>query len=56
MQSSQLANEVKEAEEWEKQHRVGIKNLNSGDVPGGPVAKTPCSQRKESGFNPWSGN
>jgi len=46
MHSSQLANELKEREAWGKQHRVGIKNLNSGDFPGGPVAKTPCSQCK----------
>ena len=46
MHSSQLANERKEREARGKQHRVGIKNLNSGDFPGGPVAKTPCSQCK----------
>ena len=27
-----------------------------GDFPGGPVAKTPLSQCRESGFDPWSGN
>ena len=27
-----------------------------GDVPGGPVAKTPCSQCRGPGFDPWSGN
>ena len=26
------------------------------DFPGGPVAKTPCSQSKGPGFDPWSGN
>ena len=26
------------------------------NFPGGPVAKTPCSQRRGPGFNPWSGN
>ena len=27
-----------------------------GDSPGGPVTKTPCSQRRGSGFDPWSGH
>ena len=26
------------------------------DLPGGPVVKTPYSQCKSSGFDPWSGN
>ena len=26
------------------------------DFPGGPVAKTPCSQWRGPRFNPWSGN
>ena len=26
------------------------------DFPGGPVAKTPHSQCRGPGFNPWSGN
>ena len=26
------------------------------DFPGGPVAKTPCSQCRGLGFHPWSGN
>ena len=26
------------------------------DLPGGPVAKTPRSQCRRPGFNPWSGN
>ena len=26
------------------------------DFPGGPVGKTPHSQCRGSGFNPWSGN
>ena len=26
------------------------------DFPGGPVAKTPCSQCRGDGFDPWSGN
>ena len=25
------------------------------DFPGGPVAKTPCSQSRGPRFNPWSG-
>ena len=30
--------------------------IRSGDFPGGPVAKTPCSQCWGPGFSPWSGN
>ena len=26
------------------------------DFSGGPVAKTPCSQSRGSGVDPWSGN
>ena len=26
------------------------------DLPGGPVAETPCSQFRGPGFDPWSGN
>ena len=26
------------------------------DFPGGPVVKTPCSQCRGHGFDPWSGN
>ena len=27
-----------------------------GYFPGGPVAKTPCSPCRGTGFDPWSGN
>ena len=30
--------------------------LPPGDFPGGPVAKTPCSQCKGPELDPWSGN
>ena len=30
--------------------------LFSRDFPGGAVVKTPCSQCRGPGFNPWSGN
>ena len=38
-----------------------ITRLNSSksqqrDFPGGPVAKTPHSQYRDPGFNPWPGN
>ena len=36
--------------------RYLIKRQNSWDFPGGPMAKTPCSQHREPGFSPWSGN
>ena len=35
---------------------VGLENACAGDFPGGPVAKSPCSQGRRPGFNPWSGN
>ena len=28
----------------------------SGDFPGGPGSKAPCSQCRGPGFDPWSGN
>ena len=28
----------------------------AGDFPGSPVVKTPPSQSREHGFDPWSGN
>ena len=33
-----------------------IINIIKGDFLGGPVAKTPCSQRRGPGFALWSGN
>ena len=35
---------------------VFIKKKTSGDFPGGTADKTPCSQCRGPGFNPWSGN
>ena len=35
---------------------AGLENAYAGDSPGGPVAKSPCSQGRRPGFNPWSGN
>ena len=44
-------------EQWkEKQIIVGAKFWGSWDFPGGPVAKTLCSQCRGLGFNPWSEN
>ena len=31
-------------------------NTSSWDLPGGPVAKTPCSQCRSPEFDSWSGN
>ena len=31
-------------------------NTSSWDLPGGPVAKTPCSQYRSPEFDSWSGN
>ena len=33
-----------------------LKTLNYRDFPGGPMAKTPCSQCRGPGLNLWSGN
>ena len=33
-----------------------IKKAGFGDFPGGAVVKTPCSQYRGPGFDPWSGN
>ena len=33
-----------------------IKTTDSWDFPGGPAAKTLCSQCRGPGFNPWLGN
>ena len=30
-------------------------NVQTEDFPGGPVAKTPCSQCRGPGFDPWLG-
>ena len=30
--------------------------IGNRDFPGGPVAKTSCSQCRGPGFNPWLGN
>ena len=34
---------------------VKVETSKSRDFPGGPVAKTLCSQHRGPGFNPWSG-
>ena len=33
-----------------------LSNFKKISSPGGPVAKTPESHSRGSGFNPWSGN
>ena len=35
---------------------IGKFKFDNWDLPGGPVAKTPCSQYKGPRFNLWSGN
>ena len=43
-------------------HKIGgirkrrHENKADGDFPGSPVAKTPCSQCRGPGFDPWPGN
>ena len=34
----------------------GLTKMYWRDFPGGPVAKTPHSQCRAAGFDPWSGN
>ena len=33
-----------------------LKKYGNREFPGGPVAKIQCSQSREPGFHPWSGN
>ena len=35
---------------------ISIYKNKDGDLPGGPVAKTPWSHCRGPGFNSWSGN
>ena len=35
---------------------VSMFKRNEGDFPGGTVDKTPCSQCRGPGFDPWSRN
>jgi len=42
--------------EPESIHRIDFKKHKTGDLPGGPVAKTLCSQCRGPGLNPWLGN
>ena len=41
---------------FEKTKGRTYKKKTSGDFPGGPAVKTPCSQCRGPGFDPWSGN
>ena len=41
---------------YQKQTNNSRKKKWAGDFPGGSVTKTPCSQGRGLGFNPWSGN
>ena len=34
---------------------TSLKKHCGRDFPGGPVAKSPCSQYRGPGFDPWSG-
>ena len=43
-------------ETWGGQDKATIKLSDLGDFPGGPVGKTPCSQCRGHGFDPWLGN
>ena len=45
-----------EADTTERLHFQAILRMQRGDFPGGAVAKTPCSQGRGPGFNPWSEN
>ena len=45
---------------WAWTHSRGLSGdescIENRDLPGGSVAKTPCSQCKGRGFDPWLGN
>ena len=41
---------------WARWESEVLSSAMSRDFPGGPVAKTSCSQCRRPGFNPWSGN
>ena len=41
---------------WEVMGNELVKKGNSKDIPGDPVAKTPSSQCRRAGFDPWSEN
>ena len=41
--------------DWTELNMMHYLNYKS-DFPGGPVSKTPCSQCRGLGFDPWSGN
>ena len=44
-------------EDWKiEDSMILVLRTARGDFPGGPVAKTPCSQFWGPGFDPWSGN
>ena len=36
--------------------KIKLNEMKNLDFPGGPVDKTPCSQCRGPGFNPWLGN
>ena len=39
-----------------RNRRESLKNKRLQDFPGGPLPKTPCSQCRGPGFDPWPGN
>ena len=56
-----ILSEVSQTEK-DKYHIISLicgikkKKKRYKDFPGGPVGKTPCSQCRGPGFDPWSGN
>ena len=48
--------EGRHAELREKDLAERLELEDAGDLPGGPVTKTPHSQCWGPGFDPWSGN
>ena len=55
-QNKQKIGEIKKGKAGKKQQSGKSKGRKKTDFPGGPVAKTPYSQCRGPGFNPWSGN
>ena len=54
--TEEIKRELKKFLETNDNENTTTQKRWDGDFPGGPGAKTPCSQCKGSRFNPWSGN
>ena len=53
---TELTELMGQQEIWEKKKKNHCQEAVDGDIPGGPVAKTPHSQYRGPGFEPWFEN